>query len=196
MGSRSEVLELAVLGQLQAGQAHGYAIRKQLNASMGTFRSLSYGALYPCLKSLESRGFIAAVDTATLPHALATKRTRIVYKLTAAGLEFLNEKLTTVQSDAWEDDNFDVRFSLFAEVDPTTRLRVLQGRHTRMVERREALREHVALARESRDAYTQELHRHALEQVSRDIRWLEDLITVESKNPTTAKPLPPNKKEK
>ena len=38
---------------------HGYELRKRVNAVLGMFRALSYGTLYPCLKSLLARGWIA-----------------------------------------------------------------------------------------------------------------------------------------
>ncbi len=58
MGRRSDVLELAVLGLLQESGLHGYELRKRLNALLGPFRALSYGTLYPCLKSLLASGWI------------------------------------------------------------------------------------------------------------------------------------------
>lgn len=179
MRTRGDVLELAILGQLQDSPMHGYELRKRLNATLGTIRALSYGSLYPALKALVTAGAIEGADHGELPHALAGKRARVVYRLTAEGKERLAATLHQVDPAAWEDENFDVRFSLFAEVDPTTRLRILEGRRTRMVERREAMRQHMALARERRDAYTQELHRHGLEQIDREVHWLEDLITRE-----------------
>lgn len=187
MGSRAAVLELAILGQLRDSAMHGYELRKQLNAALGRFRTLSYGSLYPALKALQKRGLITAVDTAALPHALAGQRSRIVYQLTNNGHEYLAESLNTVHSQAWDDENFDVRFSLFADIDPPTRLRILEGRRTRMIERRDGIRDNMGEARLRTDSYTAELHRHALDQVDREIRWLEDLITAERrpKDPTT-----------
>ena len=59
---------------------HGYELRKRLNTLLGTFSAISYGSLYPCLKSLESQGLIIAVSEAPgdVP-ALSGKRARIVY---------------------------------------------------------------------------------------------------------------------
>jgi len=184
--TRTEVLELAILGQLQGAPMHGYELRKRLNATLGVFRALSYGSLYPCLKGLVSGGWIEAADTAHLPHALAGKRTRIVYRLTAEGKERLAETLSRVDPAAWEDETFDVRFSLFAETDAETRLRILEGRRTRMVERLESMRQHAQRTRARRDHYTLELQRHGLDLLEREVHWLEDLITQERS------PAPPN----
>jgi DNA-binding PadR family transcriptional regulator len=83
---RADVLELAILGLLHDTPMHGYELRKRLNAVLGAFRALSYGTLYPALKSLLAQGLIreVAADDGTTP-ALAGKRARIVYELTAEG---------------------------------------------------------------------------------------------------------------
>lgn len=193
MRARSDVLELAILGQLADAPLHGYELRKRLNVTLGTVRSLSYGSLYPALKSLTAAGFIEAVDTADLPHALAGKRTRIVYQLTADGKARLDSTLGHADPSSWEDESFDVRFSLFADVEPEVRLRILEGRRMRMLERREAMRQHMQRNRERRDAWTLELQRHGLEQIDREVHWLEDLITTER---TTNPPTDPTDPEK
>ncbi len=179
MRSRSDVLELAILGQLHDAPLHGYELRKRLNATLGTVRALSYGSLYPALKALTAAGMIEAVDTADLPHALSSKRTRIVYQLTAEGKERLASTLGSAGPDAWDDEGFGVRFSLFADVEPEVRLRILEGRRTRMLEKRDAMRRQIRADRERRDAWTLELQRHGLEQIDREVGWLEDLITSE-----------------
>ncbi len=179
MRNRSEVLELAVLGQLQNAPMHGYELRKRLNATLGPFRALSYGSLYPCLKSLESGGWIEATETTAPPHALSGKRARIVYQLTADGKERLAATLSHADPASWEDDNFDVRFALFARTEAETRLRILEGRRTRLVERMEAVRQSMHRTRERMDSYTEELQRHGLEQVEREVKWLDALIENE-----------------
>jgi DNA-binding PadR family transcriptional regulator len=184
------VLELAVLGQLDGAPMHGYELRKRLNATLGVFRALSYGSLYPCLKVLVAGGWIEAADTAELPHALAGRRTRIVYRLTAEGKERLASTLAKVDPAAWEDETFDVRFSLFAHTDAETRLRILEGRRTRMVERLERLRESARRTRDRRDHYTLELQRHGLELLEREVHWLEDLITQERSPASRTEALP------
>src|SRR5690606_41322278 len=74
MRARSDVLELAILGQLQDAPLHGYELRKRRNATLGTVRALSYGSRYPALKSLTAAGLLAAGDTPGLPPATAGTR--------------------------------------------------------------------------------------------------------------------------
>ncbi|MCA5894151.1 PadR family transcriptional regulator [Isoptericola sp. NEAU-Y5] len=197
MRSRSAVLETAILGLLNSAPLHGYELRKRLNLLLGSFRAFSYGTLYPALKSLVARGLIEATDPEPAPAGRAAarparanarasskapltgRRGRIVYRLTAEGKEYLQTVLASSGPAAWEDENFDVRFALFAQTDAETRIRILEGRRTRLTERLEAVRESAARTRERLDEYTLELQRHGLEQVEREVRWLDGLITTE-----------------
>ena len=176
MATRAQVLELAILGRLRETPLHGYELRKQLNAALGAFRTLSYGSLYPALRSLTERGLIAA-DEAT---PVGGRRTKIVYRITDAGTEYLDGSLAPPGPSAWDDDAaFDVRFTLFASTDATTRLKILEGRHARMVDRMESLKQSVGRTSRRMDSYTAELARHGLEQARREVEWLEQVIDTE-----------------
>lgn len=180
MRGRSDVLEPAILGLLAGSPMHGYELRKRLNLMLGSFRALSYGSLYPCLKGLVERGWIVGAESSDAPErALASHRARIVYQLTADGKEHLAQVLASSGPAAWEDENFDVRFALFAQTDAETRLRILEGRRTRLTERLETIRQSFARTRERMDEYTLELQRHGLEQVEREVSWLDGLIDNE-----------------
>ncbi len=182
MRSKTPVLETAILGLLKEAPLHGYELRKRLNIMLGSFRVLSYGSLYPALKSLVARGLItgteqSAAQSTSRPPSRASAR--IVYELTAEGKEHLQTVLASSGPAAWEDESFDVRFAFFAQTDAETRIRILEGRRTRLTERLEAVRESAARTRERLDEYTLELQRHGLEQVEREVRWLDGLITTE-----------------
>ena len=183
MRGRSDVLEQAILGLLHQTPMHGYELRKRLNVVLGSFRALSYGSLYPCLRSLVERGWIVGSDSPSAPpHALSGKRARIVYELTADGKEKFQEILSSSGPATWEDENFDVRFAFFAQTDTETRLRILEGRRSRLTERLETIRQSFTRTRERMDEYTLELQRHGLEQVEREVRWLDGLIDNERGN--------------
>ncbi|SDB89047.1 transcriptional regulator, PadR family [Sanguibacter gelidistatuariae] len=180
MRSKSTVLETAVLGLLNDSPLHGYELRKRLNLGLGAFRALSYGSLYPCLKSLALQGLIVGTESNEAPpHALSGKRARIVYMLTAEGKEHLQSVLASSGPSAWEDDSFDVRFAFFGQTDAETRIRILEGRRSRLNERLETVRDSSARTRDRLDEYTLELQRHGLEQVEREVRWLDGLINTE-----------------
>lgn len=83
MAKRSGVLEFAVLGLLQDNPMHGYELRKRLNGVLGTFRAISYGSLYPCLKELLAAGYIEEEGPAESgATALTGRRAKVVYRLT------------------------------------------------------------------------------------------------------------------
>ncbi len=178
MTRRGETLELAVLGLLHENPMHGYELRKQLNITLGWGRVLSYGSLYPALKKMLKAGWITEHVAAPEAGAGVSRRQRIVYELTPAG----DERFAKVMSDAgpatWEDDNFDVRFAFFGRTDREIRLRILEGRRTRLEERLAQAQRQLASAREN-DSYPVELQRHGLESVEREVRWLSDLIAAE-----------------
>ena len=134
-GPRSGVLELAVLGLLHDTPMHGYELRKRLNALLGAFRAFGYGSLYPCLKDLLAQGLIAEEQPGLAGKPLGGgRRSKIVYRLTAEGKERLQQLLAEPGPAAWEDDGFGVRFAFFGQTRADIRLRILEGRRTRLEE--------------------------------------------------------------
>jgi DNA-binding PadR family transcriptional regulator len=186
---RGDVLELAVLGLLHEAPLHGYELRKRLNALLGSFRAFSYGSLYPCLKGMLASGLI----TEGSPAPTKSKRSRIVYQLTADGKDRLHELLADAGPAAWEDENFGVHFAFFAQTEADVRLRILEGRRSRLEERLESVRGSLVRTRERLDGYTLELQRHGLESVEREVRWLGELIATERGEPTDHPRTPPQR---
>lgn len=180
------MLEPAILGLLHGSPMHGYELRKRLNLVLGSFRALSYGSLYPALRTLVERGWIEGTDSTVGP-PVSTKRARIVYQLTAAGKDHLQEVLSSAGPSSWEDEQFDVRFAFFGQIDAETRLRILEGRRSRLTERLELVRQSFARTRERMDSYTLELQRHGLDTVEREVRWLDGLIDTERSNGSGAR---------
>jgi DNA-binding PadR family transcriptional regulator len=158
---------------------HGYELRKRLNSFLGAFRAFGYGSLYPCLKELLAQGLIAEEQPGALGSPLAGRRSKIVYRLTAEGKERLEQLLAEPGPAAWEDDGFGVRFAFFGQTRADIRLRILEGRRTRLEERVDSIRAAMARTRERLDRYTLELHQHGLESTEREVRWLNELIASE-----------------
>ncbi len=173
---RAQVLRLAILSALTPGPQHGYALRKSLNLSLGTFRTLSYGSLYPALRKLEEEGYIVAEDEPATPMPL---RRRVTYTLTQNGKDYLNRELSTVTPGDWDDTAFDVRFSMFSSTKAPARLRILEGRYAKIMERKEALRQWTDTATAHADAYVSALTEHTLEQINNELTWLEKMINLE-----------------
>lgn len=170
-----------MLGLLRESPMHGYELRKRLNTSLGVFRAFSYGSLYPCLKELVRLGLLAEEQTSGADEArpLTGRRARIVYRLTAEGKERFEELLAQTGPDTWEDEHFGVRFAFFGQTSRDVRMRVLEGRRSRLEERLATMRASLARTREKLDAYTLELQRHGMESVEREVRWLNELIESE-----------------
>ncbi|WKX71515.1 PadR family transcriptional regulator [Streptomyces sp. XD-27] len=183
MSRRSGILEFAVLGLLRESPMHGYELRKRLNTSLGVFRAFSYGSLYPCLKTLVANGWLieepGSAPEEALAATLAGRRAKIVYRLTAEGKERFEELLSHTGPDAWDDELFGVRFAFFGQTSRDVRMRVLEGRRSRLEERLEKMRASLARTRERLDDYTLELQRHGMESVEREVRWLNELIESE-----------------
>ncbi len=177
------MLELAVLGLLSESPLHGYELRQRLKATLGTFRAFSYGSLYPTLRRMRAAAWITEDDgdaevVAGAP-AMTGRRGKVVYKLTAEGKERLAELLSEAGPSSWEDETFGVHFAFFAQTDPAVRVRILEGRRTRLEERREGVHTSLTRTRERLDSYTLQLQEHGLEAVEREVRWLTELLETE-----------------
>ncbi|MDR6174252.1 DNA-binding PadR family transcriptional regulator [Nocardioides zeae] len=180
MARRGETIELAVLGLLHEAPMHGYELRKRLNLMLGWGRLLSYGSLYPALKRMLRTGLITETTVSTTP---VTRRPRIVYEVTEDGKLEFKRLMSEVGPAAWEDDTFDIRFAFFSRTDMEIRLRVLEGRRTRLQERLDRVQSDLRRTQQEVDQYAAELQRHGVESVEREVRWLSDLIDAERGRP-------------
>ena len=179
MSRRGELLEFAVLGLLHESPMHGYELRKRLNTALGAFRALSYGSLYPCLRDLLGKGWIFEASGGGSDVLSGSRRARIVYELTADGKERFQDMAESAGPTSWDDEEFDVHFAFFARTKSEVRLRILEGRRSRLEERLANIRTASARNRERMDLYTAALQRHGEESAEREVRWLEELISAE-----------------
>ena len=172
---RRALLDFAVLGLLHESPMHGYELRRRLNAALGAFRALSFGTLYPCLKALLQSGLIVE-DAQVAPTG---KRPRITYALTEAGRDEFARQAARIDPAAWEDDGFELRVAFFSRTDRDTRLRILEGRRSRLEERLDTMRSSAQRSRDRMDSWTAALQRHAEDSTEREVRWLTELIDAE-----------------
>lgn len=155
---------------------HGYVLRKRLAGVLGG-GLISYGSLYPALKRLVSTGFI--VEHAENANA---GRSKVSYELTAEGKERFQSALGDTGPESWEDELFNVRLAFFGRTDADVRLRILEGRRARLEERKSSIRSAFNRVGERIDGWSAELHRHGLEGVEREVRWLDELIRGEHRD--------------
>jgi len=191
MTSKAASLELAVLGLLHESPLHGYELRKRLNLLFGWSRVLSYGSLYPALKRMLRNGWITEVTTVSPG---VSRRQRIVYQISPTGTEYFANAVTDSGPSSWEDENFNMRFAFFSRTDASVRMNILEGRRSRLQERLDRAR---SAAQRGSDRYVNELQRHTLESMEREVRWLSELIDAERGDPnrtgsaTATPPQPP-----
>lgn len=181
--TRRDVLEFAVLGMLGDGPLHGYELRKRLAAVLGPFRALSYGSLYPCLRRLQATGLIDEVDLTPAAEStappLSGRRARVIYAITGDGKEEFATWANSPGPEAYEDEGFAAHLAFFSRTEARARLRILEGRRSRLEERVDTLRDSLARSRERMDAYTLQLQQHGLDGAEREVRWLNELIQSE-----------------
>jgi DNA-binding PadR family transcriptional regulator len=174
------LLELAVLGLLHEAPMHGYELRKQLHARLGSLRAFSWGSVYPTLRRLQRAELIVErdPDAATVRGSWG-RRGRRVYEITAEGKDRLDELLGETGPQAFDDESFGVHLAFFSRTPAEVRMRILEGRRRRVEERRDGLRTTMTRAGEQIDRYTRELHRIGLDTTEREVRWLNELIDHE-----------------
>ena len=112
MTRRQQLLDFAILGLLHDAPMHGYELRKHLNLTMGVFRALSYGTLYPALRGLVAGGSITESTDAGAVTA-ASRRPRIVYELTDRGAARFDELAKQTDPTVYEDELFELRMAFF-----------------------------------------------------------------------------------
>jgi len=178
------VFQLAILALLAECPMHGYELRQRLSTTIGSLRVFSYGSLYPTLRRLQNDGDItsdpAAIDLDAVP--LTSKRSRVIYRLTAEGKEKLGDLLADSGPQSSSDDGFEIHLAFFSRTSSEARLRILQGRRRRLETRREGLRAALSKAAGRMDAYTDQLRQLGLESMDREVRWINELIEKETRN--------------
>ncbi len=162
------MLDLALLGLLRRGPRHGYDL-KRLLGELG-FMRVSFGALYPALRRLEKRGWIAALRPAAR---------RKAYRLTADGRAALDDLLAHAGDELEEDRRFQLRLAFFEFIEPRRRLEILKRRRSQLLPLRAQTGKVLRRAEAAgTDPYTLALIRHNVARVEADIQWLDDLIAL------------------
>ena len=175
------MFQLAILGLLADAPMHGYELRQKLSTTIGSLRVFSFGSLYPTLRRLQDGGDITAdpaeIDLDAVP--LMSKRSRVVYRLTADGKEKLADLLADSGPQASSDDGFEIHLAFFGRTSSEARLRILQSRRRRLETRRDGLATALGKAAGRMDAYTDQLRQLGLESTDREVRWINELIETE-----------------
>lgn len=178
MRSRGDALELALLGLLSQEPLHGYELRKRMKSVFGPFRALSFSVLYPQLRRMVDAGLISQDERAK--NGLS-KRTRLVYSLTEKGAKKFSDLTEGEMQGSLDDENFEVHVAFFSPTSKKSRIRILEGRLSRLQERVDILRTDLEKSTVGLDKYLIEWRRHSLESAEREIAWLQSMINSERK---------------
>lgn len=180
MKSRGESLEFALLGLLSQSSLHGYELRKRIGSIYGPFRALSFSVLYPALRRMLESGHIE--EEALGERGGLSRRSRIVYAITELGKKRFETLAQAGGPDTWADETFGIRFAFFSPTPASNRLRIMEGRLTRLREKVALLKEDLDRDPSGMDRYLIEWRRHSLESAEREIAWLEEMISSERKS--------------
>jgi DNA-binding PadR family transcriptional regulator len=131
-------IEILILRNLSRRPAHGYELRKRVEAVTGVV--LNNNSLYPALRRFEEAG---AVTRTAYPQQ--GRPAKLVYELTDVGRELLHDMLADLPPDQADDDvEFTARLGQFGLLSPAERITVLDARDAaleRRLKRLEVLRE-------------------------------------------------------
>lgn len=161
-------VDVIILRHLQARPAHGYELRKRVEATTGFI--LHNNSLYPALRRFEEAG--AVVKTPV--NQEGGRPPRHVYEITDVGRELLHDLLVELSPDqAGDEMEFLSRLGQFSLLDPDERRTVLDARDIAVAKQLDHLRGIAAIAHDEYwgDAVTQELIRRCEQERS----WLAAL---------------------
>jgi DNA-binding PadR family transcriptional regulator len=201
------MLELAILGLLEAHDLHGYELRKRLTELLGVRLAISFGSLYPALGRLEKAGLVKAVTSnpaaagpvapmsGSLVGELAAFRAqrraaaggargargKKVYGITTAGRQHLVELLA--DPDVSDDRTFPVRVAFCSNLSPDQRLALFERRRAELQRRVDQRAGTGAAGTGPGDrrvnTYLRSLFERDTAALEADLAWLDGLISDE-----------------
>ncbi len=124
-------VEILILRNLSRRPAHGYELRKRVEAVTGVV--LNNNSLYPALRRFEEAG---AVTRTAYPQR--GRPAKLVYELTEVGRQLLHDMLAELPPDQADDDvEFMTRLGQFGFLNPAERAAVLNARDAALAARLE-----------------------------------------------------------
>ena len=115
----------------------------------------------------------------------------MVYALTDDGKDTFAEWANQPGSDAWDDEGFATRLAFFSRTEANVRLRILEGRRSRLEERLALMRESMKRGRDRMDTFLLQMQEHGVDGAEREVSWLNSLILAERNLPKPGSSNPP-----
>jgi DNA-binding PadR family transcriptional regulator len=175
-------IEIMILRNLSRRPAHGYELRKRVEAITGVV--LNNNSLYPALRRFEEAG---AVTRTTQEQQ--GRPARLVYELTDVGRDLLHSLLADLPPDAAEDDvEFMTRLGQFAFLSQPERLAVLEARDAALGERLDRLAR--LQARSAGERWSMLVTAELMLRARQERQWLATLraVATEPDEPETGQP--------
>jgi DNA-binding PadR family transcriptional regulator len=175
-----------VLGVLMDAPAHGYSIRKQLEAVFSKEFGLNDGQLYPALAKLETQGFIEkeVVEQQRSP-------TKHLYRVTEKGRDAFARWLDGADSDTggerrsffWRDE-FLQRANFFARLEPEAAAAQIRERLSQTELRAERLATRLDDSKSEADPFRRMILAYGVRLQRMRREWLEELLAEATKQST------------
>jgi DNA-binding PadR family transcriptional regulator len=174
-------IEILILRHLTKRPAHGYELRKRVEAVTGV--TLHNNSLYPALRRFEEAGAVAKTI-----EPQEGRPPRLVYELTDVGNALLHDMLADLPPDqAADDTEFMSRLGQFGFLSPDERLAVLDARDAALAERLERMpRLH---DRSGGEFWSGMVTSELIARARREREWLAELrpIAAESAGPAATR---------
>ncbi|HAG82424.1 MAG TPA: PadR family transcriptional regulator [Cyanobacteria bacterium UBA12227] len=168
------MLELSTLGLLQREPLHGYRLKQQLELFMSSCISVNYGAIYPLLKRLEERGYIATLVT----EEGEAGPNRKIYCVTDQGRMRWHQKMLEHPHESWVNSRsrFAIKFFFFSYLEPSERVALLKHRLSACQLRIETINaEYQPLG----DPYQESAAQRCVSVINSEIAWLTEQLAQE-----------------
>jgi DNA-binding PadR family transcriptional regulator len=160
-------VEILILRHLSARPAHGYELRKRVEATAGYL--LHNNSLYPALRRFEQAGAVTKTE-----QSQEGRPAKYVYELTGTGREMLRELLAELPpEDADDDVEFFTRLGQFDLLEPAERQAVLAARGRALQTRIGHLSVMRELARD--DRWAARSVGELLRRAEQELDWLAEL---------------------
>ena len=114
------MIEYVAMGMVLHKPLTGYDIKKEIEAGIGSFSKSSYGNLYPALKKLTDKGFLALTEQTQVD------RLKKYYMTTELGKKEFLEWLTSPLASGSVTASLLTRIYFFGELSEDTRTQELQ----------------------------------------------------------------------
>ncbi|MCT7955217.1 PadR family transcriptional regulator [Laspinema palackyanum] len=167
------MLELSALGLLQRHPLHGYRLKQELELFMSSCMSVNYGAIYPLLKRLEERGYIAAIAR----ESGDAGPSRTIYGITPSGCDRWRQKMLEHPQDSWVKSRarFAIKCFFFSDLEPEARLELMEHRLVLCRARYKSFSEKPL----PEDSYQVAVWNRHLDVLKSEIKWVQEQIAIE-----------------